>query len=259
MRYEQTILYVGIDIGSTTTKIVAVDAKDGTVLYSDYRRHHADQAASVSKAVWKLSGRFPGARLQPVLTGSGAKQLADALGLPFTQEVVANALALRTLYVRVGTAIELGGQDAKMIFFRRNQATGQLETADMRMNGSCAGGTGAFLDEVASILDVPVEELDALAAQGRCVYDISGRCGVYAKTDIQPLLNQGVSRADLALSAFHAVAKQTIGGLAQGLTIQPPVAFEGGPLTFNHTLVQFFPSGWALVRKIFCCLNILSG
>ena len=92
MRYEQTILYVGIDIGSTTTKIVAVDAKDGTVLYSDYRRHHADQAASVSKAVWKLSGRFPGARLQPVLTGSGAKQLADALGLPFTQEVVANAL-----------------------------------------------------------------------------------------------------------------------------------------------------------------------
>ena len=240
MRYEQTILYVGIDIGSTTTKIVAVDAKDGTVLYSDYRRHHADQAASVSKAVWKLSGRFPGARLQPVLTGSGAKQLADALGLPFTQEVVANALALRTLYVRVGTAIELGGQDAKMIFFRRNQATGQLETADMRMNGSCAGGTGAFLDEVASILDVPVEELDALAAQGRCVYDISGRCGVYAKTDIQPLLNQGVSRADLALSAFHAVAKQTIGGLAQGLTIQPPVAFEGGPLTFNHTLVQVF-------------------
>ena len=110
----------------------------------------------------------------------------------------------------------------------------------MRMNGSCAGGTGAFIDEVAAILHVSIEEFDALAARGDCVYDVSGRCGVYAKTDIQPLLNQGVSKENLALSAFHAIAKQTIGGLAQGLEIKKPVAFEGGPLTFNPTLIRVF-------------------
>lgn len=103
-----------------------------------------------------------------------------------------------------------------MIFFRKDETSGALTVSDMRMNGSCAGGTGAFVDEIASVLKVPVEEFNALAGKGTCVYDISGRCGVYAKTDIQPLLNQGIAKADLALSAFHAIAKQTIGGLAQG-------------------------------------------
>lgn len=110
----------------------------------------------------------------------------------------------------------------------------------MRMNGSCAGGTGAFIDEVASILQTPPEIMNELACKGTCVYDISGRCGVYAKTDIQPLLNQGVAKADIALSSFHAIAKQTIGGLAQGLDIKPPVVFEGGPLTFNPKLIDVF-------------------
>ena len=240
MNKERLLLHVGIDVGSTTTKITALDPASGQVLYADYQRHHAAQVKSVSKALWRLRGAFPDARLRLAMTGSGAKGLADQLGTPFVQEVVANSVALRASYEEVGTAIELGGQDAKIIFFRRDQVSGQLETADMRMNGSCAGGTGAFLDEIASILNVPIEELDALAAKGTCVYDVSGRCGVYAKTDIQPLLNQGVSKADLALSAFHAIAKQTIGGLAQGLDIRPPVAFEGGPLTFNPTLIQVF-------------------
>ena len=127
-----------------------------------------------------------------------------------------------------------------MIFFQKNPSTGALGVADMRMNGSCAGGTGAFVDEVASVLKIPVREFDTMASKGTCVYDISGRCGVYAKTDIQPLLNQGVAKADIALSAFHAIAKQTIGGLAQGLEIRKPVAFEGGPLTFNPTLIRVF-------------------
>ena len=236
----RTVLSIGIDVGSTTTKIVALEAESRRVVYSDYRRHHADQVKSVSKVLWKLYGTFPEAQFHLVLTGSGAKRLADALGLPYIQEVVANATALQDQYRQVGTAIELGGQDAKIIFFRQDAATGRLETADMRMNGSCAGGTGAFLDEVAAILNVPIEELDSLAAKGDYVYDVSGRCGVYAKTDIQPLLNQGVSKANLALSAFHAIAKQTIGGLAQGLEIKSPVAFEGGPLTFNPTLIQVF-------------------
>ena len=127
-----------------------------------------------------------------------------------------------------------------MIFFRANETTGALDVADMRMNGSCAGGTGAFIDEIASVLNLPIEQFDAAACRGRTVYDISGRCGVYAKTDIQPLLNQGASRDDLALSAFHAIAKQTLGGLAQGIDVCPPIIFEGGPLTFNPALISVF-------------------
>ncbi|MCD7708437.1 MAG: acyl-CoA dehydratase activase, partial [Clostridiales bacterium] len=233
-------LLVGIDIGSTTTKIVAYEKGNPNCLYSSYRRHHAKQAASVRRELAEIKEKFPGAKLRLALTGSGAKPLAEAMGVPFIQEVVANSLSLKERYGHVGTAIELGGQDAKLIFFRQDEATGKSEVADMRMNGSCAGGTGAFIDEVASILNVPVEDFNSLAEQGSCVYDISGRCGVYAKTDIQPLLNQGTSKADLALSAFHAIAKQTIGGLAQGLDFTPPIAFEGGPLTFNPVLVHVF-------------------
>ena len=233
-------LTAGIDIGSTTTKIVVLDPDDGTVLYSDYRRHHADQVKSMVYIMEQLEREFPGIQFRFALTGSGSKPIAEKLELPFVQEVAANAAALKDRYESVGSAIELGGQDAKMIFFQKNPSTGALGVADMRMNGSCAGGTGAFVDEVASVLKIPVREFDAMASKGTCVYDISGRCGVYAKTDIQPLLNQGVAKADIALSAFHAIAKQTIGGLAQGLEIRKPVAFEGGPLTFNPTLIRVF-------------------
>lgn len=233
-------LAAGIDIGSTTTKVAVLAPDNGEIVYSEYRRHHADQLQSVFHVLDTLEQQFPGQTFRLCLTGSGAKPIAEALDLPFAQEVAANAAALRRRYPAVGSAIELGGQDAKMIFFQTDPQTGARSVADMRMNGSCAGGTGAFIDEIASLLKVPVEQFNALAQQGRCVYDISGRCGVYAKTDIQPLLNQGVAKADLALSAFHAIAKQTIGGLAQGLTITKPVVFEGGPLTFNPVLVQVF-------------------
>ena len=233
-------LTAGIDIGSTTTKVTVVDPCDGRILYSDYRRHQADQVQSVIYVLEQLKNQFPHTLFRVGMTGSGAKPIAEQLGVPFIQEVAANAEALKSQYENIGTAIELGGQDAKMIFFREDENTGALNVADMRMNGSCAGVTGAFIDEIASVLKVPVEEFNSLAAEGKCVYDISGRCGVYAKTDIQPLLNQGISKADLALSAFHAIAKQTIGGLAQGLEIKPPVAFEGGPLTFNPVLVKVF-------------------
>ena len=237
---NDTQLFVGIDVGSTTTKIVAINPEKHEILLSNYKRHNAAQAQSVQDALAFFEDNFPNARIRLALTGSGAKHLAEALGCCYIQEVVANSIALQKEYDNVGTAIELGGQDAKMIFFRRDPATQTLNVADMRMNGSCAGGTGAFIDEIASILKVPVEEFNELASQGSCIYDISGRCGVYAKTDIQPLLNQGISRQDLALSSFHAIAKQTIGGLAQGLDIQKPVVFEGGPLTFNPTLVNVF-------------------
>ena len=249
MKKEPEKLLIGIDVGSTTTKIAAVDPENGTLLYSDYRRHHADQVQSIICALEALKEKYPDTLLQAGMTGSGAKPIAEQLRLPSIQEVAANAEALKSRYGEIGTAIELGGQDAKMIFFRKDENTGALTVADMRMNGSCAGGTGAFVDEIASVLKVPVEEFNALAEQGECVYDISGRCGVYAKTDIQPLLNQGIAKADLALSAFHAIAKQTIGGLAQGLEIKPPVAFEGGPLTFNPVLVKVFAERLELAEE----------
>lgn len=224
----QEQILVGIDVGSTTTKVAVMEVATGKVLFSDYTRHHSDQLQSVSRAVKLVKETLAGRSFLTAMTGSGAKHLSEELRIPYVQEVVANSIALKAMYGEIGTAIELGGQDAKIIFFQRDKRTGELQVADMRMNGSCAGGTGAFVDEIASLLKTPVEEFDALAAQGTTVYDISGRCGVYAKTDIQPLLNQGVKKSDLALSSFHAIAKQTIGGLAQGLSIEKPVVFEGG-------------------------------
>ena len=237
---ERQELLVGIDVGSTTTKLVAVDKASKEILYSSYKRHNSSQVQSVQEALGRLREEFSEGTVRLAMTGSGAKPVAEALKVPFIQEVVANSVVLCEKYPNVRTAIELGGQDAKIIFFRKNKEDGSLTVSDMRMNGSCAGGTGAFIDEVASIVKVPIEQFNALAQRGTCVYDISGRCGVYAKTDIQPLLNQGIAKSDLALSAFHAIAKQTIGGLAQGLDIEKPVAFEGGPMTFNPTLIKVF-------------------
>ena len=234
------ILHVGIDVGSTTTKSCVIDPASSSVLHASYKRHNARQTESVRAALQDIAKRFPGASVRLAICGSGGEAIARMVGVPYVQEVVANAIAVRNLHPRTRCAIELGGQDAKMVFFSIDDATGNPSVADMRMNGSCAGGTGAFIDEIASLLKVPVEEFDELAARGTTVYEISGRCGVYAKTDIQPLLNQGASKADLALSAFHAIAKQTLGGLAQGLDVVPPVIFEGGPLTFNPTLVNVF-------------------
>ncbi len=231
---------LGIDVGSTTVKL-AVTAPDGIELkYHRYVRHGAHQRETTIRLLRDLANAIPGIRVRPIFTGSGSRTLSEAVGVPHIQEVVANSLAVRQFFPQTRVAIELGGQDAKVIFFATDPTTGELSASDMRMNGSCAGGTGAFVDEVAKLLQVPVEQFDDLAARGTTVHQISGRCGVFAKTDIQPLLNQGVRREDLALSTFHAVARQTIGGLAQGLEIVPPVIFQGGPLTFNHTLLSVF-------------------
>ena len=233
--------WIGVDVGSTTTKTVILRSGDEQIVFSRYIRHHAELQKSVCALLKEGKDSIPaGSEVMIAFTGSGSKPLADAAGVPFVQEVVANSLAVMKYYPQARTAIELGGQDAKVIFFRQNTATGRLEVSDMRMNGSCAGGTGAFIDEIASLLKVAPEEYEALAENGTQLYDISGRCGVYAKTDIQPLLNQGVRKEDIALSALHAISKQTIGGLAQGLDIRKPVVFEGGPLNFNPALVRVF-------------------
>ena len=234
------ILRLGVDVGSTTVKAVALDPADNSVLFTRYQRHNAHQADTVRQLLEEVAGHFPGMRFRIGVCGSGGRPIAAALGACYVQEVVANAAAVRALYPEVRTAVELGGQDAKVIFFRYDEASGKLQTSDMRMNGSCAGGTGAFIDEIATLLNVPADEFEQLAARGKTVYSISGRCGVFAKTDIQPLLIQGAERADIALSTFHAIAKQTIGGLSQGLELTAPIIFEGGPLTFNPTLVRVF-------------------
>ena len=205
-------LLVGLDVGSTTTKVYAMH-EDMTEAWWGYRRHGACQTASVRAMLGELAERFPHESLRVAVTGSGARDIATALGASYVQEVVANALAISRFYPQTRCAIELGGQDAKMIFFRTNDK-GDIEVADMRMNGSCAGGTGAFIDEMAKLMGVGTEsgEFEQLASRGTTVHEVSGRCGVYAKTDIQPLLNEGIPTTDLALSALHAVARQTIGG-----------------------------------------------
>ena len=232
------LLRMGIDVGSTTVKIIILDTEKNEICYNHYQRHHAEQWNTTKSLLEIVSEKFPDTRFRIAVCGSGGKPIADKIGAHYIQEVVANSSAVRALYPATRTAIELGGQDAKIIFFYNDN--GRLVTSDMRMNGSCAGGTGAFIDEIASLLKVPTEDFEPLAAAGHEVHSISGRCGVFAKTDIQSMLNQGVAREDIALSAFHAIVKQTVGGLAQGLELKPPIIFEGGPLTYDHTLVKAF-------------------
>ncbi len=231
---------LGIDIGSTTVKVVVYNPVNEKVEYADYRRHNADPRSILTNILEDVEQSFPGTRFRTAFCGSAGEPYARKTRAFFTQEVVANTIAIKKLFPSVRTAIELGGQDAKVIFFRLDEKSGKPVTSDMRMNGSCAGGTGAFIDQIAELIGIPSERFNELAAQGKQVYEISGRCGVFAKTDIQPLLNQGVALEDIALSCFHAVAKQTIGGLAQGVDILAPVIFEGGPLTFNPVLIHVF-------------------
>lgn len=233
---EQRLCYAGVDVGSTTVKIAIVDAATGELLHREYVRHNADQKGTFLRLMRRAHERFD--RLIPVICGSGGVEIARTTGAFYVQEVVATGIMVQHFFPQVRTAIELGGQDAKLIFFAADE--NGTSVSDMRMNGSCAGGTGAFIDQIADLLSIPPEEFGPLAERARHTHEISGRCGVFAKTDIQPLLNQGIPREDIALSAFHAIVKQTIGGLAQGMEIQAPVIFLGGPLTFNPSLVKAF-------------------
>lgn len=233
-------LRIGIDVGSTTVKIVIIDSLSNEVIFSHYQRHNAYQVKTARELLSLALDKIKDENVKIGVCGSGGKPVAEALEVPYIQEVVANAAAIRGLYPKTRTAIELGGQDAKVLFFHYDDSLGKLVASDMRMNGCCAGGTGAFIDEIATLLNVETKDFESLAKNGKTLYDISGRCGVFAKTDIQPLLSQGARIEDIALSTFHAIAKQTIGGLSQGLELQAPIIFEGGPLTFNPTLISVF-------------------
>ena len=221
----------GIDVGSTTVKLVVLDEK-GDIIFGDYRRHQAHTQETLAALVREAMERLGDCTLDFRITGSGGINLASALEIPFVQEVVAVADALGKAYPQTDVAIELGGEDAKIIYFR-----GGLEE---RMNGVCAGGTGSFIDQRAALLQTDAAGLNEAAAGYQELYAIAARCGVFAKTDIQPLINEGATTADLAASIFQAVVNQTISGLACGKPIRGCVAFLGGPLHFLPELKKAF-------------------
>lgn len=232
-------LRVGLDIGSTTVKAVVLDQTDALdgVLFSDYRRHHANVRATVvglledihKELVARDRGDEP---IRLAITGSGGLALADNLHVPFVQEVIAETRAIDQEYPQADVIIELGGEDAKITYLK--------PTPEQRMNGSCAGGTGAFIDQMATLLDTDAAGLNDMAKSYETLYPIASRCGVFAKTDLQPLINDGAAKPDLAASIFTAVATQTIAGLASGRPIHGTVIFLGGPLFFMSELREAF-------------------
>ena len=225
------LYHIGIDIGSTTVKVVVMD-EALHLLFKKYQRHHSrarELAADMLLEAKEAVGSHP---VTVAFSGSAGLSVAEMTGIPFAQEVFATKTAVDTLLSGIDAVVELGGEDAKILFL-----TGGTEE---RMNGSCAGGTGAFIDQMASLLNLSVTELDSLSFQHTQIYNIASRCGVFAKSDIQPLLNQGANKSDVAASIYQAIVNQTIAGLPQGREIKGKVAFLGGPLTFLLGLRQRF-------------------
>ena len=223
---------LGIDIGSTTVKIAILD-ENNEVIFSDYERHFANIQETLSDLLGRAIYKLGPIHASPVITGSGGLTLAKHLGVPFVQEVIAVSSALQDYAPQTDVAIELGGEDAKIIYFEGGNV-------EQRMNGVCAGGTGSFIDQMASLLQTDASGLNEYAKNYKALYTIAARCGVFAKSDIQPLINDGASKEDLAASIFQAVVNQTISGLACGKPIRGHVAFLGGPLHFLSELKEAF-------------------
>ena len=225
------ILNIGLDVGSTTVKAVILDNKKN-ILYREYKRHFSDTKKTIKELLSDIIGKFPKDKFTITLTGSGAIALANYLKVNFVQEVISCKNAIKEYAPQTDVCIELGGEDAKIIYFD--------QTIEQRMNGSCAGGTGAFLDQMAVLLNTTTDGLNELAMNGTTIYPIASRCGVFAKTDIQPLLNEGAKKEDVALSILQAVVNQTISGLACGKPIRGNVIFLGGPLNYLSMLRERF-------------------
>ena len=229
---QKELYTLGIDIGSTTVKIAILDSNND-VAFSDYERHYANIQETLSDLLGRAIYKLGAIHASPVITGSGGLTLAKHLGVPFVQEVIAVSTALQNYAPQTDVAIELGGEDAKIIYFEGGNV-------EQRMNGVCAGGTGSFIDQMASLLQTDASGLNEYAKDYKALYTIAARCGVFAKTDIQPLINEGASKEDLAASIFQAVVNQTISGLACGKPIRGHVAFLGGPLHFLSELKEAF-------------------
>ena len=227
----EKLLHVGLDVGSTTVKIVIMDENLNTI-YTDYQRHFSDTKNTVCNVLTDLAEKYEDYEFTIALTGSGAMSAANFLDLPFIQEVVSCKRAVEKYIPQTDVVIELGGEDAKIIYFDKS--------IEQRMNGTCAGGTGAFIDQMSSLLHTDPTGLNELAKNHKMIYPIASRCGVFAKTDVQPLINEGASKEDIAASIFQAVVNQTISGLACGRPIRGKVAFLGGPLTYLPELRNRF-------------------
>ncbi len=223
-------LRLGLDIGSTTVKVVILRAEN--VIFSDYRRHNADVRGELRRLLGEVSARFPDTTFLSAVTGSGGVQVAELMGVPFVQEVIASTEAVERSISKADVVVELGGEDAKITYLH--------PTPEQRMNGTCAGGTGAFIDQMATLLHTDARGLSDLSLQHQNLYPIASRCGVFAKSDLQPLINQGAAHPDLAASVFQAVALQTISGLAAGRPIRGNIVFLGGPLHFLPGLGDAF-------------------
>ncbi|MEE0866979.1 MAG: acyl-CoA dehydratase activase [Clostridia bacterium] len=222
---------IGIDVGSTTAKIVLIDEKEN-ILFSAYERHFSKVREKCGELLERAGEIVGDEKVCFAVSGSAGLGIAEAIGVPFIQEVISEGEVVKKHESDTSCIIELGGEDAKIIFLEGG--------ADERMNGSCAGGTGAFIDQMATLLDVSTEELDELSLNYTRIYPIASRCGVFAKTDIQPLINQGAKKEDIARSIYQAVVNQTIAGLAQGRAIKGKVMFLGGPLSFCRGLRECF-------------------
>ncbi len=230
-RRKKNMKRLGLDIGSTTLKCVVLDERDRTV-YSVYKRHLSRIAENAAVIFSEIGEKFPGESFEVTLSGSAGMGIAEKAGLPFVQEVYAEKISVGRFCPDTDVVIELGGEDAKIIFL-----TGGFE---MRMNGTCAGGTGAFIDQMAALMQVTPDELDSLASHHEKICTIASRCGVFAKSDVQPLLNQGARKEDIAAGIFYAVVGQTIAGLAQGREIRGNILYLGGPLYFLPELRKSF-------------------
>ena len=223
-------IIIGIDIGSTTAKLAVFEG--GRLIYQRYERHFSQVRQKTLEMIKAIEPLLDGKQIRVAIAGSAGMGMANAADLPFVQEVFATGETVKALAPETSTVIELGGEDAKVIFLKGG--------TDERMNGSCAGGTGAFIDQMATLLDVTNEEMDKLSLEHKRIFPIASRCGVFAKTDIQPLLNQGAAKSDIAASIYQAVVNQTIAGLAQGRKIEGNVMFLGGPLHYCMGLRERF-------------------
>ncbi|WP_371803709.1 acyl-CoA dehydratase activase [Candidatus Lokiarchaeum ossiferum] len=224
---------IGIDIGSTTAKTVIMD-QDKNIIFSKYERHNAEIIPSLLVQLQAARQELGDIQISSTVTGSAGMGVSEKTGMNFVQEVVASAEVIRKLFPDVKTLIDLGGEDAKIIFFNEDMKP------DIRMNGNCAGGTGAFIDQMASLLNVPITEINGLAEKAQHVYPVASRCGVFAKTDVQNLISRDVPAADIAASIYRAVAFQSINSLSRGFDVHPKVIFTGGPLTFQPELRKAF-------------------
>lgn len=223
---------LGLDVGSTTLKCVVLDDNDN-IVFSSYARHYSEIKEKTVELLKEVRDRFPEEqKFNICVTGSAGMGLAENCDIPFVQEVYSTRIAVKKLIPNTDVVIELGGEDAKILFL--------TDGLEVRMNGSCAGGTGAFIDQMASLLDISLEEMNELAKNYGKIYTIASRCGVFAKSDVQPLLNQGANKNDISASIYEAVVNQTIGGLAQGREIEGKIVYLGGPLTFNSELRRGF-------------------